>query len=423
MSDGYRDAMARLLGLAPRGIDLGLERVRSALALVGNPQEALRAVHVAGTNGKGSVTAALDAMARAAGLRVGRYTSPHLHRFGERITVDGVPIDDARLVELAQRLLGTPELPPLTFFEAATVLALEHFAASSCELVILETGLGGRLDATNVVPKVLAVVTNIGLDHQNYLGDTHAAIAAEKAGILAPRAPLLHGIGEPSAREVVEARARALGVPVYALGREARASVVGETLDVTITGVSVRSVPMALAGAHQRDNLALAVAAAVLIGPQGFSIDEQAIRHGAGHVVWPARLETLPGAPRVLLDGAHNLEGAEALVRHLRHLPRGPRALVFGGMADKPLAPMLRALRGEVDSCAYCSVGLPRSASPEALAAMVPGSTHASVVDALAEASARVGPDGLVVVAGSLFVVARARAHLLDLPEDPPIAM
>ncbi len=425
----YREAVRYLYGLEPRGIRLELDRVRAALALRGDPHRGCRFVHVAGTNGKGSVAAMTEAALRAAGLRTGLYTSPHLHRFVERIRIDGRPVSEAsvaRRVADLRAALAVPGAPELTFFETATLLAFECFRDAQCDVVVLEVGLGGRLDATNVIEPALSVITRIALDHQGRLGNTLGAIAAEKAGILKRGVPAVVGVREPEAREVIAARARALRVPVWWIDRDFAARDEGRgRLSVRVGGEWISGLRSRLAGAHQRDNAAVVVAALRRLSAQGLvDVPEEAIRRGLGAVRWPGRLERIGRAPTFLLDAAHNPDGCTALAAHLDGLPRrGPRVLVFGAMADKDLAAMLAAFDGRVDERIYAEPKMARATAVATLAAIRPGRLARSTADALARARRRAGPEGLVVVAGSIFLMAEARARLRGVPTEPPLRM
>lgn len=419
----YDDAVRRLYGLSPRGIELGLARMEEALAIAGHPERSPRFVHVAGTNGKGSVSAVVERILREAGLVTGLYTSPHLHRVVERIRIRGREMSDAALVRAASAL-EDPRLPPLTFFEAITWIGFREFARRRADVVVLEVGLGGRLDATNVVVPEVAVVTNIGLEHTAWLGTTHAAIAAEKAAIAREGRPLVHGVDVPEARAVVEARARAIGADLIDVHREASCEDRSGEVDATIRGHRFTSVPVRLRGVHQRTNLLVALATIAALRERGFAIPDAAVRAGASKVRWPGRIETLRRRPEVIVDGAHNPDGCVTLAAHLATLPRRtPTVLVFGAMADKELGAMLGAFDGVVDERVYVAPDLARAATPDTFARIRPGERAPKVGEGVRRAIERAGASGRVVVAGSLFVVASARAELLGLRVDPPIAM
>ncbi|HMI91499.1 MAG TPA: Mur ligase family protein, partial [Polyangiales bacterium] len=284
MSARYADALARLYALQTRGMRFGANRMASALALRGHPERGQRFVHVAGTNGKGSVSAMIEASLRAAGYRTGLFTSPHLHRFVERVRISGRPIGDAeasarvRDVLAASAAWGEPES---TFFELTTLLALESFRDHRCDVVVLETGIGGRLDATNAIVPEVSVITTIALEHTEILGSTHAAIAREKAGILKVGVPAVVGVREPSARRVIARRARAQGAPLALIDRDfaplVSASARAGRFAVRVREQVIDGLRLALPGAHQQDNAACAVAAMLQLRERGFDVSDAAL--------------------------------------------------------------------------------------------------------------------------------------------------
>jgi dihydrofolate synthase/folylpolyglutamate synthase len=400
--------LERLYALAPRGALLGLERVREAATQFGHPERRFSSLHVAGTNGKGSVSAMAASMGREAGLRVGLYTSPHLSRFTERIQIDGEPVSEDALVPTLDHVLD--RCPELTFFETATIAAFQLFAELGVELAVVEVGLGGRLDATNVLeaPRATAI-TRIALDHTDRLGTTIASIAREKAGIVKPGVPVVVGALLPDALAEISAAAQIAKAPLRIVDR-----------DLEIASFVERHPPR-LDGEHQRENAKIAV---VLGRLAGFS--DRAIAAGLGRVVWPGRLETVhTDLGDVLLDAAHNQDGAEALAVALRSKGVAPSrvALVFGSMADKDFVSMLAALLPFAEHRVYVAPEGRRAADPAALAAFAPGAIAISAEHALLLGRKAVGPAGLVVVAGSIFLVGAVRALLLGLPRDPAIAL
>lgn len=403
-----RTALAGLYRRAPLGIALGLERMREACARAGHPENVPRVVHVAGTNGKGSVCAMLEAMARANGARVGLYTSPHLCRFAERIRIDGASIgDDALELHLGDALALGSEL---SFFETATLAALLALRAEKVDLAILEVGLGGRLDATNVIPSPLAcAITRIALDHTELLGGTLEAIAGEKAGIAKPGVPMFVGAVPAGVRRVIERACKAAGSPVRFVDDEAA------------LGQHVYHTPIGLEGAHQRDNARVAWALGRALG-----LSEAACARGLAEVRWPGRLETVrtPDGP-VLLDAGHNPDGALTIAAHLATVAPDPSrvALVFGTLADKAWPAMIDTLAPCAIHRTYATPKGRAATDPGALAARHPGTVATSVADALAGARAAVGPGGLVVLCGSAYLVGEARALLLGLERDPPVAL
>ncbi len=415
---GYPALLARLDSLRSLGVDFGLERVRQALAALGSPEQRLPAVQIAGTNGKGSTAAMTESILRAAGWRTGLYTSPHLCRFTERIRVAGVEVAGDRLAQLDTAIAATGV--PLTYFEVATVLAFQVMAEERVEIGVLETGLGGRLDAVTACAPLATAITSIGWDHMDFLGTTLASIAREKAGILKPAVPCFVARVPFEAGAEIDAVARAVGAPLRHLGRD---------FDVDA------GLPQpALAGAHQRSNAAIAVALAREVArQQGRALPEEAIAAGLTRVQWPARLEWVDTpAGEVLLDCAHNPEGAEALAAALRDLTGARRAvLVLSVVAGKDLGGVLRPLLPLIPEIIATRSRNPRALPPAELAAAVEAFSHAGgtlaprthVVDdsraALAEARRLAGSTGLVVVAGSIFLAAEARAALLGERVDP----
>jgi dihydrofolate synthase/folylpolyglutamate synthase len=408
--------------------------MRAVLALRGNPEQGQRFVHVAGTNGKGSVSAMVAACLTRAGYRTGLYTSPHLHRFVERIRIDGRPISESDAARRITELLGAfahQSETGNTFFELTTLLALEAFRDQRCDVVVLEVGLGGRLDATNAVTPIASVITRIALDHTHILGDNLRAIAREKAGIVKPGVPLVCAVREPQARAVIAARARRVGAEAQWIDRdfEALPGKKPHRVDVRVGSRVFADLHTALAGEHQRDNAACAVAVIERLRSLGIDVPEPALRHGLSHVRWPGRLERVGKHPEFVFDAAHNPDGCKALVRFLTHedpwkrCAKGRRVLVFGAMVDKDFRPMLRMLAPLVDKIIYCPPEMPRAATHAQLARVHKGAFARSVPDALARARRSAGPEGQVIVTGSIFLLAPARAHLLGLRSDPPIRM
>jgi dihydrofolate synthase/folylpolyglutamate synthase len=401
-------ALAALYARVPLGMRLGLEPMREACAAAGHPERAFEAVHVAGTNGKGSVCAMVESIARAHGLRTGLYTSPHLCRFAERIRIDGEPIDDARLAPLLLEVVD--RTPGLSFFETATLAAFVAFREAKVDLAVIEVGIGGRLDATNVLlaPRA-AAITRIALDHMDRLGPTLADIAREKAGIAKPGMDLVLGPIEGDALRTILGVAQANGARTTLASSDPEA--------VGFAG----SAAIGLAGAHQRDNAAIAYLLGARIGAS-----REARTHGIASVSWPGRLETIAdeGGP-VLLDAAHNPDGALSLAHHLGSSGRSPErsALVFGTLADKDWATMLGTLAPCADHRFYVRPQGRTPTPPSSLAALAPGACAGSLDEALASARRAVGPAGLVVVAGSIFLVGEARALLLGLARDPAVAL
>jgi dihydrofolate synthase / folylpolyglutamate synthase len=404
------DAYVRTLGWlyareAQAGIDLKLARVAEAAARLGHPEKAAPALHVGGTNGKGSTAAMLDAMLRAAGRRVGLYTSPHLVSFRERIVVDGMPISEVEVVDGIARLRrDLDDARGLTAFEVMTLLAWTTFAARAVEAQVLEVGLGGRLDATNVVTPLAAVITNVSRDHEAYLGDTITAIAAEKAGIVKPGVPIVSG-ARGAAADVIAARATALASPLSVLDRDFTLSPTWDgSLVYRSSSASIDRITLALQGDHQRANAALALRALELTS----SLSPPAVREGLASACWPGRLQLVRGAPDVLFDGAHNPAGIDLLVEEMRALAaERPIRVLFGVMRDKNWSPMLQALARIAVELVVTRPRQARSADPRLVAAASP--IPARVIDdpvrAYEDLRASCSADDVVLVTGSLFLV------------------
>jgi len=405
----YAEAIQFLNSLRLFGANFGLENTRRLAALAGNPHQQLRFIHVAGTNGKGSTCALLENIYRASGLRVGLFTSPHLVSFRERIQVNRQLIPEADLARLVDELRTLNAGRETTLFEFATAVALKFFAEQKCDLVIWETGLGGRLDATNIVTPLASVITNIAFDHQQWLGDTLEKIAAEKAGIIKPGIPVITATDAPEALRVIETVAHKNG-----------------SLCLQVRGDdTLQAVPaLALLGEHQKLNAALALATIKLLQPQ-LPVKDESIRTGLATVNWPGRLQLIERAngQRILLDGAHNLAGAQTLRATLEKNFAGSRpVLIFGALADKPWADICRLLAPLGDKICTVPVASERTASAEALAdafRSVNPQAEVSVGGSLAEVLKSYESEPFIVMTGSLYLVGEALELLGVLPADP----
>jgi dihydrofolate synthase/folylpolyglutamate synthase len=398
------------------GVKFGLETMRALVDALGHPERAYPVLLVAGTNGKGSVAAYVDAVLRASGLRVGRYTSPHLVRVNERIAVDGRPIGDRALHEAVSRVrtaaeglaAGAAPVEP-TFFEVLTAAALVHFQTARVEVAVLEVGMGGRLDATNVTDPLCSAIVTVEHDHEAYLGDTLAAIAREKAGVLRHGRVTVLGPMAQEPRRAIEADASEIGARLSdtVVETELRADARQLTRIDLATPVRTYRRLRPLPGRHQRANLAVAVRLIEHARAAGLAVDLAAVGQGVGRTRWPARLQRIAGHPALLVDGAHNPAGARALADELRHRP--PFVLVFGAMADKDVGEMGRVLFPLARQVVITQTGEARAASPDEVARRVgPAAASARrdprVRSALAQARRMAGPRGLVVVAGSLYL-------------------
>jgi dihydrofolate synthase/folylpolyglutamate synthase len=410
-----RSILSRLEAL---GIKLGLERARAILTALGDPQQRFPSVLVAGTNGKGSTSALLAAMSRAAGSRTGLYTSPHLETVEERLRIDGGDIGPGRfgallknLVEVAERETGSPP----TYFEAVTLAAFQWFAEERVDLAVLEVGMGGRLDATNLADPMLSVITPIGFDHQEFLGDTLGAIAREKAGILRAGRPAVVWIEEPEAAATVREAAAELGADLRFASEEVRIEAVepdgwaGQRVRLA-TPLGEYDLRIALLGAHQAKNLGLAVRAAEILG-----LGAEAISAGAAACRWPGRLEAieLPGGRYLLLDAAHNPAGAAVLAEFLNRLGR-PVDLLFGVLEDKDYKDMLALLAPHAERIVLTTPASPRAKDPRELKALL-GDREDVIVEpdpaqALDAAMRRGGE--VLVACGSIYLIGEIRREL-----------
>jgi len=401
-------------------IRLGLDRIEKALLAIGSPEKSYRILHVAGTNGKGSTCAFAAHCLTAQGYRVGLYTSPHLVRLNERIQINGEEISDDRLGERVSEVLGRyPEArqapPPLTFFEFTTLVALWHFSRERVEVAVLETGLGGRLDATTAAAPTVTAITPISLDHRDYLGDDVRAIAREKAGILAPGVPSAISRQRPEAMAVVEEVAAERRSPLFLEGRDFQLRPSrGGAFEYRGLNANVDDLRPSLRGPHQIQNASVALASLELLAPQ-LPISAEAMRMGIGSTRWPGRLEEVGSTPTVLLDGAHNPLGVETLLIALDALYPGRRVhLVFGVLADKDYRSMIRTLFVRCASVSLTPLKTPRSLAPEKYLAearsLCPRTTaYDTVAGALQAAKANASPEDIVVCTGSLFLVGAVR--------------
>jgi dihydrofolate synthase/folylpolyglutamate synthase len=416
----YSAAVAYLYGLQKHGIKLGLETMTALMDRLDHPHTRYRTLHIAGTNGKGSTAAMAAAILQAAGYRVGLYTSPHLVEFRERIRVDGTMIsqsDVARVTEMV-RQAGNGHLEP-TFFESTTAMAFQYFSDVQVDIAVLEVGLGGRFDATNVAQPRACAITTIAMDHEEYLGSTLSAIAFEKAGIIKANVPVVLGRIEAEAEHVILQVAHDRAATVLRLGKEFRADGTSERFSYVSRRTSCSGLSCALSGAHQLDNAACAIQLVETV--DDVDVNEQAIREGLAAVHWEGRLETVEQYPTVLLDGAHNPAGAAALALYLRSFrqarPDSHVILVLGMMRDKDHKGFIEALNGMVEHVVLTQADLPRSATvhelQRVLHGMLPVSSMAPVPgDALALAKGLAGPEDLICVTGSLMLVGEVKASL-----------
>jgi dihydrofolate synthase/folylpolyglutamate synthase len=416
----YQETLAWLNDLASLGIKAGLGHTRFLAERLGGPQKRFPSILVAGTNGKGSACAVLEGALRASGLRTGFYSSPHLVDVRERIRIGGelisreafaLALSKVRLAFEDASRCGEIEAPP-TFFEALTLAAFLAFAEAGVEIAVLEVGLGGRLDCTNIAEPILSMVTSIGLDHQQFLGETVAQIAREKAGIFRAGVQALTSASNRDALGALKSQAEKLGASL-ATPDEMQAEILGRGWKLSCPEGGLELPMPALAGEHQIENAALAARAALMLRSRGWNIPDSAIAFGVAHARWPGRLQRILDFPATYLDGAHNPDGCAALARFALGLPR-PRALVFTCMKDKPFAQLANILSPVFDGVWLTGLPMQRCAAPEEIAASAPWANsriEPGARKALEEARAFAGPEGSVVAGGSLYLV----GHLLQI--------
>ena len=427
----YEQALAYIHSRNRFGIKLGLDRMRALAALLGNPQQRYPALHIAGTNGKGSTTAIVRTVMEKAGYKVGSFTSPHLSSYCERLTINGRPIQPERLAALVSAIQPVveeaaldPEIGHPTEFEVGTLLAFKYFAEEQVDLALFEVGMGGRLDATNIINPVACGITHIALDHQEYLGPDLVSIAKEKAGIIKPNCPVVVAPQAPEALAVFEATANALQAPLYAVGQ----AIKNEVIRADLSGTYLRlqwgeeepvSLRLNLYGAHQGANAATAFGLLQVLKAKGFSWPARALEEGFAAVTWPGRMEYLPGPPSILLDGAHNPDGVTILGQGINRLFSGrPVQLLIGILNNRPVEEMAAlfasALGNNLKQVYATNVPDPKTATTARIAEAFQkhGVKTVEIPDptaALATAQENLAPEELLVVTGSLYLIGALR--------------
>ena len=421
----YRQAIDFIEGASGKGDKRGLYNMERLMERLGNPHKRLRAFHVAGTNGKGSICAFLDSSLRAAGYRTGLYTSPHLERFNDRMRLNGRPISDERLAEVTSRvaeqveiLRGEGVLP--TFFEICTAVAFEFFAEENVDYAVIEVGLGGRRDSTNVIMPMVSVIASIGFDHMKTLGSTLPEIAGEKAGIIKPGVPVVISPQPDEVRSV-------FAVFFLFLLRPRRpprttplpfTSVVGcgGEFSLKLGDSEWPRIAISLPGAHQAINASCALMALECARKNsGLKITDAQIMAGLKNARWPGRLEWVEGQPRMLMDGAHNGPGARTLLEYARrHLMGRHVVLLTAMLGDKPVEDVVRQLAGITNTAVVTHIDSPRALEPKRLAVLLEANAVSCLIEpdrarALNAARELAGPDGIVLVSGSLYLVGEVR--------------
>ena len=405
--------------IAPERFEL--ERMFDLMDKLGNPQLQYPTIHIAGTKGKGSVAAHCAAALQAAGNKTGLYTSPHLHDFRERIQIDGQRISKADFtagIEVLKQVI--PQVPGLTSYELQTALAFWYFGQKKVACAVVEVGMGGRLDSTNVLTPLVSVITNISYDHTSILGDTLAEIAGEKGGIIKPGVPVVSAPQKLDALEVLEQLASQREAEFVLVGRDIQFeplthSLEGQSFRVFQNGENGRTLTTQLLGRHQLENAVTAFAALQAVNRTGLSVSEQAVQKGFSSVRWPGRFEVFDGEPMVIFDGAHNRYSAQRLAQTIEdYLPGKPVALVFGASEDKDIAGMFAELLPKVDYVLLVRADHPRAAAVQDLSNLAadyacPVSVIDSPADFYRQASELIGNDGVILVTGSLYVVGQLR--------------
>jgi len=409
-----------MYGLRRFGIILGLETIKSILNDLGNPQNRFHSIHVAGTNGKGSVAAALSSILQESGYRVGLYTSPHLVRFNERICINNRQISDDAVVKsyrAVQKAHHGKREP--TFFELTTAMAFYEFGRQAVDWTVIETGMGGRLDATNIIHPAVSIITNISMEHREYLGNSLSQITREKAGIIKRATPVVTAIRQRHAKSVIQQIAAKKSAPLYILGENFKARRL-RTGGFTYYGIenTWHHMRSALLGNYQVENAALAIAACELLNKNKAVISENNIRNGLIKTRWPGRLEIVSDHPMIILDGAHNLIAARKLAHFLaNNLAHRPITLVVGILNDKPYKAMLKSLLPVCSRLFITQAKIDRALDTRQLFDVVKNKMSdvrmiSDVASAVAQAVATADSNEVVCIAGSLYVVGEAKAAI-----------
>lgn len=397
----------------------GLSRSFALLEAMGNPQNRLKFVHIAGTNGKGSTAAMVASVLTAAGYRTGLYTSPFIHCFHERMQVDGVQISDQDLIEttqfvrpLAEAMEDTP-----TEFELVSAIAFAFFARQNCEIVVLEVGMGGALDSTNVIlPPEVAVICNIGLDHTDYLGNTLEAVASAKAGIIKAGCPVVLYQTQPSVRTVFQAQCDQVGATLYDTDFSAIRPISQDLSGQVFDCGGYQAIQLPLLGVHQQHNCTVALKILEILSAKGYNLPESIIRQGLSQTKWPGRFEVLQKSPLFLVDGGHNPQCIEALVENIRTYLPGQKLIVLTGvMADKDFGAMYEDVAPYVGHFVTVTPDNPRAMKADALADYLtrfpcPTTACESVAEGVKTALSLAGTDGTVLTYGSLYMLGEVQA-------------
>ncbi|MBG9543572.1 folylpolyglutamate synthase [Cytobacillus firmus] len=435
MFSAYEDALEWIHSRLRLGMKPGLQRMEWMMGKLGHPERRIKSVHIGGTNGKGSTVTFLRSILQEAGYSVGTFTSPYFENFNERISLNGTPIGDEDLVQLANDIyplaveLEQTELGGPTEFEIITAMAFQYFGhVRPVDLVLFEVGLGGRYDSTNIIYPVLSIITSIGLDHTAILGDTYEKIAFEKAGIIKPGISVITAVKQEEALAVIQDKALGLKSPVYQLGNEFTISdhkslVQGEFFSLQTVFQDFRDLETGMSGKHQTENASLAVMAAELLNKfYSFFIEEKHIRAGLKTAFWPGRFEIVSHDPLVVIDGAHNEEGIDALTAELeKRFGDRSKKIVFAALADKKLDKMISKLDSAADSITFTEFNFPRAASAEDLYNLSKNSRKQFLTDwkeVLETELCESGKNSVLVITGSLYFLSEVKPALLNLLEN-----
>ncbi|MBQ9635674.1 MAG: bifunctional folylpolyglutamate synthase/dihydrofolate synthase [Acidaminococcaceae bacterium] len=426
----YQESIDYLEGLGQFGIRLGMERIKQLLFVLGHPENQIKTIHVAGTNGKGSVTTMISTILLEAGTRVGKFTSPHLVRYNERIQINETEISDDAFAEIittvrdfADGLVKKGACEQPTQFEILTAAAFHYFALQQVDYAVVEVGLGGLWDSTNLIRPLVSVITNVALDHTKVLGETVEEIALQKAGIIKEQVPVVTG-ASGRALAPIQVMSAVKQAPIYVYGqsfngKEISGSIDGQRFLLTAGTNYASEYEIQLPGEHQIANAALAIVAAKIVSKQDPRITEEHLHQGAAHTRWPGRLEKIQSSPDVILDGAHNPNGAEALRQALdKYYPDKKRFFVFGMMGDKSVDEVIKILFRPSDTVFTVRADDgPRAAEAADLAVRIGSRARAtavaSVKDAYCMACAAAGKDAVICVCGSLYLIGNFKGTLL----------
>ena len=419
----YQETLAYIYGLGRFGMKPGLEKITALLGALGNPQDRIKSIHVAGTNGKGSTASFLTSIIQRAGYKAGLFTSPHLVRFTERIRINGEEITPEDVTRIAKLTMSAAP-PETTFFELVTAMAWVYFSERKVDLAVMETGMGGRFDATNSATGIISVITPISLEHCAYLGNSLGEIAFEKAGVIKPGSPVVSAIQDQEVLDVIVKECTRLFSPLYRCGDEFGGMWENDSLNYSGIRTTLKNLKPGMAGRYQGGNAVSALASAELLEGMGFSLPKSALRSGIELATWPGRMEMIGKEPRILLDGAHNPAGALVLAEELGGIPRNRLILVAGVMADKDAEGIFKPLFPLAERVYAVKPALERAMSSDRLAAFcrsfgVNCIDAGTVAEGLDQAKKAACPGDLILVCGSLFTIGEARAIICSEPFEP----